>query len=155
MATLNPGATVHDRPNGRAAIDFFAAGQTPDLFAVSPHVHDRDIRADSFVIPQPSTWAGIAGWCDFATTFFGKQLLRCKGLLALGGDSRPVLIQGVQTVFAAPVTMPHWPDDDHRSRLVCITQGIDEAILRQSLVLLHATPGTYRPASVNELMAQT
>jgi hypothetical protein len=43
----------------------------------------------------------------------------------------------------------------NRSRLVCITQGIDPDILRRSLTILHAEPGTYRPASLQDLMAMS
>ena len=64
----------------------------------------------------------------------------------------PVVLQGVQTVFAPSQRLGTWPDADHLSRLVCIVQGVDAAILRQSLTILHAEPGTHRPASIADLM---
>jgi G3E family GTPase len=123
------------------------------IFAADAHRrHAADIHAEAFVIDAAATWSGIAGWADFAREFFGAGLLRCKGLLALAGDSRPVLLQGVQTVFSAPTLLDAWPSADRRSRLVCISQGLDPTVLRATLKLLHAQPGTYRPASVRDLM---
>lgn len=114
--------------------------------------HSPAVRTDSFVLAEPATWAGLAGWTDLVKEFFGKNMLRCKGILKLAGVDGPVLVQGVQNVFAQPVTLDSWPDNERYSRLVCISRDLDPAALRASLKLLHAEPGTYRPASIQELI---
>jgi hypothetical protein len=63
----------------------------------------------------------------------------------------PVLIQGVRNVFAPPQALPAWPDADRRSRLVAISSGLEPGLLRLSLGLLHAEPGTFRPATLGDL----
>ncbi len=115
------------------------------------HRHADDIQAYSFRIEKPVTWSGLAGWIDFSKEFFGNKMLRTKGILDVAGTG-PVVLQGVQTVFAPSQRLAAWPDADHGSRLVCIVQGVDTNILRQSLTILHAEPGTHRPASIAELM---
>ena len=115
--------------------------------------HTDGVRTDSFVIDGEIRWAGLAGWCDALCEFFGSRILRCKGILLIADIDRPVLVQGVQSVFAAPLTLPRWPDDDRRSRLVVISRGVDERELRATLSLLHAEPGTFRPGSLQELLA--
>ena len=44
---------------------------------------------------------------------------------------RPVVVHGVQHVVHAPVTLPAWPDADHRSRLVLIVRDLDPAFVRR------------------------
>ena len=50
-------------------------------------------------------------------------LLRVKGILAIAGRPRPVVIQGVHHVLHPPAELPSWPGGDHRSRLVMIVRG--------------------------------
>lgn len=40
----------------------------------------------------------------------GDSILRVKGLLAVTGDDRPVIVQGVQHVLYPIERLPHWPD---------------------------------------------
>ena len=149
--------------NASAQVDCGGTGLAPDdLFVESKvvvpvdgghhhHHHAVDIQSYSFRIETPITWSGLAGWIDFSKEFFGNKMLRAKGILDVAGTG-PVVLQGVQTVFAPSQRLPAWPDADHTSRLVCIVQGVDETILRQSLTILQAEPGTHRPASIADLM---
>ncbi len=156
LRTINPTAVLHERGAELGPDTLFAASKVILPAHVHAHGHHaHDIHSESFVIEKPVTWSGVGGWIDFAREFFGSGLLRCKGLLEVVGVPGPVLLQGVQTVFASPQRLAAWPDADHRSRLVCITQGIDPDILRRSLTILHAEPGTYRPASLRDLLAIT
>ena len=149
--------------NATAQLDCGGADLQPDdLFVESKvivpvddghrhHHHAEDIQSYSFRIEKPVTWSGLAGWIDFSKEFFGNKMLRAKGILDIAGTG-PVVLQGVQTVFAPSQRLSAWPDADHVSRLVCIVQGVDANILRQSLTILQAEPGTHRPASIAELM---
>jgi G3E family GTPase len=62
----------------------------------------------------------------------GSELYRVKGLLDVGGPG-PLLLNGVQHVIHPPVHLDAWPDEDHRSRLVFIGEGIDRDALERSL----------------------
>jgi G3E family GTPase len=110
------------------------------------------VRADSFVVSGVIHWAGLAAFMDALREFFGRRLLRCKGLIEIAELGRPVLVQGVQAVFAAPLPLPAWPDDDRRSRLVCISRDLPRRELEACLPLLQAEAGTFRPASLEELL---
>ena len=62
----------------------------------------------------------------------GEAVLRVKGILAVEGESAPVVVQAVQQLVHAPAHLPRWPSPDRRSRLVFIVKGLDGATLRRS-----------------------
>jgi G3E family GTPase len=95
--------------------------------------HRTEIGSFSFVLERGTSWAGIAAWWQVVRDTFGDRLLRCKGIVEVTDSGEIVFIQGVQRVFHAPERLGGWPDDDHRSRIVCITSGVDEADLRATL----------------------
>jgi len=49
---------------------------------------------------------------------------------------RPYLIHIVQGIFHPPQRLEKWPSDDHRTRIVVITDGIDEKALESFLLTL-------------------
>jgi G3E family GTPase len=97
------------------------------------------------------TWSGIAAFTDLCHRAYGPALVRCKGLLAVDGEPGPVLLQGVNGVFGTE-RLARWPDEDRRSRLVCIFREEPKGF-SQVLKLLQAQPGTLPPGSLNELDA--
>lgn len=122
------------------------------------HHHDRpdvnrhgDIHAVSFVSAEPISWAGLAAWTDLVGRACGNRLLRCKGILHIAETQGPVIVQGVEARFAAPQRLKDWPDEDHRSRLVCIARNIDPDLLRKSFAALRVAPGTHAPLSIEDL----
>ena len=69
-----------------------------------------------------------------------------KGVVQIAEDpDRPVVLHGVQHVFHPPATLPAWPDDDHRSRLVFITRDLPEAFVRKLFDAFTSTPATDTP----------
>jgi G3E family GTPase len=71
----------------------------------------------------------------------GRDLLRVKGLLDVGGPG-PVVLNGVQHVVHPPVHLDAWPDDDRRTRLVLVGRGLDERALVASLRAFCADSGS-------------
>ena len=63
----------------------------------------------------------------------GDKVLRVKGILNLAGEAAPVAIHGVQHLIHNPVHMVRWPDEDRRSHIVFIVDGIDPDLVRRSL----------------------
>jgi G3E family GTPase len=62
----------------------------------------------------------------------GTKLLRIKGIVKLAEmPDTPVVVHGVQHVFHPTARLPHWPDDDHRTRLVFITRDLPERTVRE------------------------
>jgi len=76
----------------------------------------------------------------------GNQLLRLKGIVKLAEmPDTPVVVHGVQHVFHPPARLPHWPDEDHRTRLVFITRDLPERTVRELFEAFMGAPGIDRP----------
>jgi G3E family GTPase len=54
----------------------------------------------------------------------GPDLLRVKGLVAVGECRGPVVVHFVQHIAHPPVELEDWPDEDRRSRLVFVTRRL-------------------------------
>ncbi len=91
--------------------------------------HDDHIRAYCFAVDEPIPEETLMAWLDVLMSFVGSQILRVKGILNVEGNSQPIVIQGVQHIFHPPVTLPAWPSDDRRSRLVFITQDVEKDVI--------------------------
>ena len=89
--------------------------------------HSAGITSFCVWFDQPLTWAAFETCMTVLTSLRGPDLLRVKGLLNVVGETGPVVVQGVQHIFHPPAKLQAWSDDDHRSRLVFITRGIDRA----------------------------
>ncbi len=94
--------------------------------------HDAAIRAFHLTSDEPVPRPAFEMFLDLLRSAHGPKLLRLKGLVALADDpEHPVVVHGVQHVVHAPVTLPAWPDADHRSRLVLIVRDLDPAFVRR------------------------
>jgi len=89
--------------------------------------HSSGIQSFCVWFDRPFTWSAFETCMTVLTSMRGPDLLRVKGLLDVAGETGPVVVQGVQHIFHPPAKLQAWSDDDHRSRLVFITRGIDRA----------------------------
>ena len=90
--------------------------------------HDLSISTLSLRFEKPFTWAALSAALELLATLRGPDLLRIKGIVNV--DGQPVVIQGVQHIFHAPVTLDRWPSADIGSRLVFITRHIEADTIR-------------------------
>lgn len=69
---------------------------------------------------------------DLMRSAHGDKMLRMKAIVGLkDSPERPVVVHGVQSVFHPPHRLAAWPDpSDRRSRLVIITDGLEEHYVR-------------------------
>lgn len=104
--------------------------------------HDASIQSFCLTFDQPFEWNMLATWLDMLAAYRGDNLLRVKGLLNVTGVDRPVVIHGVQHLFHPPATIPAWPDDDRRSRIVFITRDLSREVIEQTLVALQQSDTT-------------
>jgi G3E family GTPase len=93
-----------------------------------PTLHDTSITTVSLRFDAPFTWNSFSSALDLLATLRGPDLLRVKGIVNVEG--KPVVVQGVQHIFHAPVTLDRWPSDDLGTRLVFITRKISAATIR-------------------------
>jgi G3E family GTPase len=154
LRALNPAAPILDATKGEATADrLLGSGlydpdkKIPDVkkwlaaeaYAGDHHHHHHNInRHDehirSFVLTTENAIpAGtLEMFLELLRATHGAKLLRVKGIVKLAEmPDTPVVVHGVQHVFHPTVRLEHWPDDDHRTRLVFITRDLPERAVRE------------------------
>jgi G3E family GTPase len=114
-----------------AAMDEHAAAEAHP-HGDEAHVHHGDVVARAMVFERPLDWTAFGVWLTMLLADRGEDVLRVKGLLDVGGPG-PVVVNGVQHVVHPPQHLAAWPGDDHRSRVVFVTRGIDHDAVEASL----------------------
>lgn len=124
-----------------------------EAHAEPPHVHDEACGHDhhlhahhlhgkaieSFVLTRetPLSREELQFLLDGIAQNLGSGLLRVKGLVNIAEEpERPAVIQGVQHLLHTMSWLDRWPDEDHRTQIVFITQGIPRANLKDIIDLL-------------------
>lgn len=178
LRALNAWAPIVESVSGQSALDAFAPLERHRVHAAHvsqpghehedhhhSHHHDHDhaldrnrhdarIRAFCSAIDDPASWAGLAAWWQLLTDTLGDRLLRCKGVVRIADTGEVVFIQGVQRVFHRPERLPRWPDDDPRSRLVCIARDASHQDIAATLAALQLPAGTDPRAGASEIRAR-
>ncbi len=101
------------------------------------HLHDKAI--ESFVLTReaPLSRDELQFLLDGIAQNLGAGLLRVKGLVNIAEEpGRPAVIQGAQHLLHTMTWLEQWPDKDHRTQIVFITQGIPRANLKDVIDLL-------------------
>jgi G3E family GTPase len=144
LASLNPAAPVIDaREASVAQITncglYDAERKIPDVkrwLAAEAYAHDHDhhhdvnrhsdtIRGFTLASDAAIPYSAFEMFLDLTRSMHGPNLLRVKGIVKIAEmPDTPIVIHGVQHIFHPPVTLPAWPDEDHRTRLVFIVNDI-------------------------------
>jgi len=95
--------------------------------------HTDSVSSFSLMLDRPMDWTAFGVWLSLLLNRHGDDVLRVKGILCVEGTETPVFINGVQHIVHPPQHLERWPTEDHRSRIVFITRGIDQGRLRRSL----------------------
>lgn len=157
LARLNPAAMIRPMDWDTAAIaallkaDGFdaadpSANPLPWLslsrYEASEVTSEHDWGAkeiESFVLlrDQPVSRAELQFLLDGISQNLGPGLLRVKGLVNVAEEpGKPAVIQGAQQLLHTMTWLDRWPDEDERSRVVFITQGIARDSLKDVIELL-------------------
>ena len=109
--------------------------------------HDATIRSFSIVHERPIDPMALDMFVDLLRSAHGEKLLRMKGIVHMAtSPERPLVLQGVQSVFHPPERLSAWPDpQDRRTRLVLITKDLSEAFVRDLFDAFTGTPKIDRP----------
>ena len=92
--------------------------------------HGTDIRSFTLTFDEPVTIEAFASSLEALSLTQGSSILRLKGIVnTIDRPGMPLVIHGVQHVFHDPVWLDEWPDEDHQSKLVFITKGIERETL--------------------------
>jgi G3E family GTPase len=113
--------------NARSRLEDVERWMGADVHDEHGHVHRHDASVRSFCLryDQPFTWPTFSQCMEVLTELRGPDLLRVKGLVNVQGRHGPLVVQGVQHLFHPPIELTAWPSDDHTTRLVFITRGIE------------------------------
>ncbi|MDB5904120.1 MAG: hypothetical protein JWM26_2998, partial [Betaproteobacteria bacterium] len=93
------------------------------------HRHDASVRSFCLRYDKPFTWATFSQCLEVLTAMRGPDLLRVKGIVNVADHKGPLVVQGVQHLFHPPIELAAWPSDDHDTRIVFITRGIERPVV--------------------------
>ena len=151
LVVINPSATLLASSKGRLpASDVLGEAsdthwQRPDRLKTisSSHTshghthsapHDDAIRTFTVQMDRPVEWDAFVDWLELLLASRGDSILRVKGLLAVTGDDRPVVVQGVQHVLYPVERLTSWPDPSERGGwIVFIARDLTQSSIENSL----------------------
>jgi G3E family GTPase len=95
------------------------------------HHHDENIRVFTLASEEAIPAATLELFLDLLRSVHGAKLLRLKGIVRLAEEpEQPVVLHAVQHVMHPPARLSAWPDQDRRSRLVCVTWNLEPSVVR-------------------------
>lgn len=101
------------------------------------HLHDRDIASFAFIRDNPIPREALRLLLEALQQNLGPNLLRVKGIINVAEEpGKPAVIQGAQHLLHNLAWLERWPDADHRSKIVFITQGYDRADVEDMIAVL-------------------
>jgi G3E family GTPase len=95
-----------------------------------PH---QGIQSFCLVLDTPIVLANLERWLDAFLPEHGHNVLRFKAILHVEHMPGPVIMHGVQQMLHPVASLAAWPSTDRQSKLVFITQHLDQAQLAASL----------------------
>jgi G3E family GTPase len=134
LREINPSASAVVASHGDVVPEQVFGNRPDRAPPAGPHAHRHGPapRAISLTLTEPVDW-NVFGLALDRLVGTGA-LLRVKGLLKAAGSDRPLVVQGVRGFLHEPVFLSDWPAADDTSRIVFITDGLDEAAIRAALI---------------------
>jgi G3E family GTPase len=116
-----------------------------DLEALAPTRHGT-VGTVALASEAPLTRASYDLFIELLRSAHAPKVLRLKGLVRIVEEpDRPLVVQGVRHVFAEPRFLDAWPDDDRRTRLVAIGDGLEPDLLATLYAAFAGAVATDRP----------
>ncbi len=140
LERVNPSARLIRASFGEIEPELVLAASDRDvreLPALDGHRLEHAVATVVLTLDRSIDWTAFGIWLTMLLHARGAEILRIKGLLDTGGDG-PLLVNCVQHAVYPPVHLDTWPDEDRRSRLVVIGQGVDRERLEASLRVFDA-----------------
>jgi G3E family GTPase len=152
LSRLNPAAPILDAAKGEAAPAallnaglYDPAKKAPDVArwlaaeavagaqsAAGDSRHDDRIKVFSLATEAAIPLSVLDGFLELLRATHGEKLLRLKGIVRIAEEpDQPVVLHAVQHVLHPPARLPAWPDQDRRSRLVCVVRDLEPAVVRR------------------------
>lgn len=129
-ALIDEGPTL--RAGGLQSASGFYCDAPTVLTTADGTAHASAVTSFVMTVERAVDWTAFGLWLTMLLNRHGERVLRVKGILNIAGEERPVAIHGVQHLVHTPVHMERWPDEDRRSRIVFIVDGLDVGLLKRS-----------------------
>ena len=104
----------------------------PDFLEDHDHQHDPSLEAVSIVLGAPFDRARLDAYLKRLLAERGDDIFRLKGIVAIEGDPRRWVLQGVHRLTELKPVDP-WGAETPASKLVFIGRGLDRAALETGL----------------------
>ena len=101
----------------------------PAFLGENSHEHDDSITSISLEGGELDALR-FRQWLGDFLMAYGPDVLRTKGILAIAGSDRRVVVQAVHMLMDSAPQRPWQPDEGRRSRLVLIGRNLDAPALR-------------------------
>jgi G3E family GTPase len=135
--SINPLQALMRAGSGRRALRLAGVAHEEEV----PTPHEAQLaRIEAFCLDfdEPLDWAVFTLWFTMLLNRHGEHILRVKGLLALAGADLPVVIHAVRHLVHPVLHLDAWPDTNHSTRLVFITDGLSQNTIMMSFQRFHA-----------------
>jgi G3E family GTPase len=99
---------------------------------LAEHSHDPSVQSVSLRFAEPFDLPRLRGWLQRLTQRDGENLFRFKGVLAIDGDDRRHVLQGVHRLVDLHSADP-WGARSPSSKVVFIGRHLDGALLKREL----------------------
>jgi G3E family GTPase len=139
LRALNPGAELLQAVNGTVDPSRLTEPASDQRNAfVAEAAHSDGILSFVLTDDKPMPWPVFARTMETLMAMRGPDLLRVKGFVNVDGCQGPVVVQFVQHLAHPPVELARWPDESRQSRVVFITKGISEALVKDLFAAVRA-----------------
>jgi G3E family GTPase len=115
-----------------------------DHEAVAGHEHDPSLGSFSLLFNQAFDCRRLETWLEALVAADGDNLFRLKGIVAIGGDPRRYVLQGVHHLLELRPAGP-WGGHAPESKFVFIGRHLQRPALRAGLEQCLAQPNPPRP----------
>ncbi len=114
----------------------------PDFLTNDEHEHHDEVGSFYIKTNRPLDVRKIDRYIGSLINLYGEQMLRYKGILAIKGEPRKVVFQGVH-MMAGFDFGPEWkPEEQRESVIVFIGRKLPEALFRELFEDCYATDAT-------------
>jgi G3E family GTPase len=119
-----------DRILGVGAFDLTRVlEEEPSFLEDLEHQHDQSVTSVGIELPGEVHLEKVNDWLGWLLGTKGTDIFRMKGVLAVEGDDRRFVFQGVHMLFDGLPDRPWRPDETRNNRLVFIGRDLDRAEL--------------------------
>jgi G3E family GTPase len=105
----------------------------PQFLDQTEHLHDQSVTSVGFDLPGEVEPGRLNRWLGRLLAEKGTDIFRMKGILAVAGEERRYVFQGVHMLFDGQPQRP-WGAEERSNRLVFIGRNLDRDELESSFV---------------------